>query len=210
MNIGNTLHFISSLMEEPVMWSLLILLIVSVLFIGSFAGEFVVRKLRNKYDVSELIEKIHKSKTDEIEEIIKKSKMTNIQVSALIKVISVKDLSEQMRIEAAQSILSETETRYEKTVGYTDIIIKIAPVAGLMGTLIPLGPGIMALGGGDIQTLSESIMSAFDTTVVGLVSAAAATVVSAARKIWYKKYIADTESVMECILEKLRNEGEAL
>lgn len=36
---------------------------------------------------------------------------------------------------------------------------------GLLGTLIPLGPGIIALGQGDTQTLSTSLLTAFDTTI---------------------------------------------
>ncbi|MBT0667652.1 MotA/TolQ/ExbB proton channel family protein [Novosphingobium profundi] len=50
----------------------------------------------------------------------------------------------------------------------SDLLAKIAPTLGLMGTLIPLGPGIAALGRGDFQTLSQAITTAFDTTIVGL------------------------------------------
>lgn len=37
---------------------------------------------------------------------------------------------------------------------------------GLMGTLIPLGPGLAALGAGDVNTLADALTIAFDVTVV--------------------------------------------
>ena len=46
---------------------------------------------------------------------------------------------------------------------------QLGPILGLLGTLIPLGPGLAALGSGDIVTLVEALTVAFDTTVTGLV-----------------------------------------
>ncbi|MEL6727110.1 MAG: MotA/TolQ/ExbB proton channel family protein [Pseudomonadota bacterium] len=53
-------------------------------------------------------------------------------------------------------------------IGRVDIIARISPILGLMGTLIPLGPGIAAMGNGDFATLASAITTAFDTTVLGL------------------------------------------
>lgn len=47
---------------------------------------------------------------------------------------------------------------------------KLSPMLGLMGTLIPLGPGLAALGDGDVKILSTAMSVAFDTTVLGLLS----------------------------------------
>ena len=82
------------------------------------------------------------------------------------------------------------------------MIAKLGPMFGLLGTLIPLGPGIIALGQGDTVTLSKSLLTAFDTTVAGLICAAVALVISVIRKRWYSEYMADTETVIECILEE--------
>lgn len=70
-----------------------------------------------------------------------------------------------------------------------------------MGTLIPLGPGIIALGRGDTLTLSNSLMIAFDTTIAGLACAAVAVLVSTIRKHWYNNYMSVLETLMECVLE---------
>ena len=78
---------------------------------------------------------------------------------------------------------------------------------GLMGTLIPLGPGLLALGQGDTKTLSDSLLIAFDTAVAGLISAAVAYIISAARKSWYEQYMVGLETVMETILEEQSREN---
>ena len=91
--------------------------------------------------------------------------------------------------------------RCENIVKLSDTIVKLGPMFGLLGTLIPLGPGIIALGRGDTFTLSQSLLTAFDTTVAGLVSAAVAFCISGVRKRWYTKHVMALEARMEDILE---------
>ena len=48
------------------------------------------------------------------------------------------------------------------------MIIRIGPSLGLIGTLIPMGAGLAALGQGDMTKLSSDLVITFTTTVVGL------------------------------------------
>jgi biopolymer transport protein ExbB/TolQ len=73
---------------------------------------------------------------------------------------------------------------------------------GLLGTLIPLGPGLIAMGRGDTYTLSLSLLTAFDTTIAGLAAAAAAYVVSGIRRNWYENYMTLLETLMLCVLSR--------
>jgi hypothetical protein len=59
----------------------------------------------------------------------------------------------------------------------------------------------MALGKGDASTLSASLLTAFDTTSLGLMIAGVAVIISAVRKSWYKDYMVSFDALMECILE---------
>ena len=63
---------------------------------------------------------------------------------------------------------SQVEAQGRKRIERADMIARIAPMFGLMGTLIPLGPGLAALGQGNLTILTEAITIAFDTTVLGL------------------------------------------
>ena len=114
---------------------------------------------------------------------------------------STADLTPAMRESLAAQLLFKERTHYDGLVKLSDLVARLGPMFGLLGTLIPLGPGIIALGRGDTFTLSQSLLTAFDTTIAGLIAAAVAFVVSAVRRKWYDTYMADLELVMECVLE---------
>ncbi len=80
-------------------------------------------------------------------------------------------------------VLSIAKRRIERA----DFITRLAPMLGLMGTLIPLGPGLAALGDGDVKILSTAMSVAFDTTVLGLLAGMTGFVISRLRKRWYDK-----------------------
>lgn len=66
-----------------------------------------------------------------------------------------------------------------------DLIARVGPMLGLMGTLIPLGPGLAALGRGELQTLAQAVTVAFDTTVLGLLVGIVGFVLGRVRRRWY-------------------------
>jgi hypothetical protein len=66
-----------------------------------------------------------------------------------------------------------------------DFITRIAPMLGLMGTLIPLGPGLAALGEGELTILTTAMTVAFDTTVIGLLAGIIGFVLGRMRRRWY-------------------------
>jgi biopolymer transport protein ExbB/TolQ len=92
--------------------------------------------------------------------------------------------------------------RLENRLKISEVVAKIAPMFGLLGTLIPLGPGILALGRGDTFTLAQSLNTAFDTTVAGVFSAAVALVISAVRRRWYTKHLLILEAETEALLDE--------
>jgi biopolymer transport protein ExbB/TolQ len=74
-----------------------------------------------------------------------------------------------------------------------DIIARIAPMLGLMGTLIPLGPGIAALSRGEFEILARAVSVAFDTTVIGLALGIAGYLIGRLRRRWYDRLLSELE-----------------
>ena len=66
-----------------------------------------------------------------------------------------------------------------------DLIARVGPMLGLMGTLIPLGPGLAALGRGELQALAQAVTVAFDTTVLGLLVGIIGFILGRVRRRWY-------------------------
>jgi len=75
-----------------------------------------------------------------------------------------------------------------------DLLARSAPMLGLMGTLIPLGPGLSALGNGQLEVLATAVTVAFDTTVIGLLAGLVGFLIGRLRRRWYDELLDGMES----------------
>lgn len=82
-------------------------------------------------------------------------------------------------------IEQEFQNHATKRLERIDLFARSGPILGLMGTLIPLGPGLTALGTGNIDILATALTVAFDTTVVGLLIGLVAYTIGRIRRRWY-------------------------
>ena len=121
----------------------------------------------------------------------------------LLRIANNHDIGSDARKALASELVSSEETRLIKSTNKTDILVKVGPILGLLGTLIPLGPGLAALGSGDIATLAESLTIAFDTTVTGLSVGALSYIISKFKKQWYETDLINLETLAEAELETI-------
>ncbi len=70
---------------------------------------------------------------------------------------------------------------------------------GLMGTLIPMGPALLALAGGDVKTLADNLIIAFGSTVLGLATGLIGHTISMVRSRWYEQDMSDMEYLSEIL-----------
>lgn len=198
--LSSALRAVTGAMQTPVIIILFILLIITVIMTGTIIAEVFTERIHMKAKLPVLADKLEKNEQP-FETIIEESGLLKRQKRALNELIGHPDLTPLMRESMAVRLLEEEKAHYNMTVMITDIVARLAPMFGLLGTLIPLGPGIIALGRGDTYTLSTSLMTAFDTTAAGLLAAALAFLISSIRKRWYLNYMSALEMSMECILE---------
>lgn len=200
--IKQILRTVTSALQVPVIVILLILIALTIVLLGMVIMEYFTERRRMRVRIPELVDDIQGKDMKELLQLIEKSGLLKRQKAALRELIKRADLADDTREALARQLLFEEQTHYDKIVKVTDVVARIAPMFGLLGTLIPLGPGIIALGQGDTKTLSSSLLVAFDTTAAGLVSAAVAFVISAIRKRWYDNYMVGLETIMETVLEE--------
>jgi len=98
----------------------------------------------------------------------------------------------------AEKLLQDYELRIAKELEKAKLVVKLGPMFGLMGTLIPLGPALMGLTG-NIQQLATNLVVAFSTTVLGLLSGGIAYTISLVKKRWYTQDLSDMEYVVEVL-----------
>ena len=94
-------------------------------------------------------------------------------------------------------LLGDAERAAMRRLDKTRMFIRLGPILGLMGTLIPISPALVGLAQGDTQTLSANLIVAFSTTVVGLLIGSVGYLVSLARERMYAQDMADLEFVLE-------------
>lgn len=208
--LNAAMRAVASAMQTPVILILMLLLAFTVFLIGWVIVEFFTERRLLKAKLPALVDALSETKNrEETKECVAKSGLLKRQRAALTELLSHPELTPLMRESLAVRIVTEEQSHYDVRLKTSDLVARIAPLLGLLGTLIPLGPGIIALGQGDTMTLSSSLMTAFDTTILGLISAAAAMVISTIRKNWYNNYMSVLETAAECILEVEKRNDEA-
>ena len=198
----NALHSISQALLVPTILILLVLIAATAIALGSILAEAVSERRLQKEHVPALLASLHGRSSGEMEQLVKESGLLRRQKEPLTELLQYKTLPGEEQRAIAKRMLATVEEGYEKRVARTEIISRIAPMFGLMGTLIPLGPGIIALGQGDTVTLASSLLVAFDTTIAGLISGAVCFVITKLHRRWYESDLISLESAMECILEE--------
>lgn len=88
------------------------------------------------------------------------------------------------------------ESLAKRRIERSDFLARIAPMLGLMGTLIPLGPGLSALGEGELSILTTAMSVAFDTTVLGLLVGIAGFLMGRLRRRWYDDALIEMETAI--------------
>ena len=101
-----------------------------------------------------------------------------------------------------ERLLVEKEVEMMKKLEIPRMLVRVGPILGLMGTLIPLGPALLGLSAGNIEQLANNLVVAFTTTVVGLLIGAVSMVVATVRQRWYTEDMNDMEYVAEKLLKQ--------
>ena len=96
-----------------------------------------------------------------------------------------------------EKYISEVEQEYERELERSRFLTKTAPMLGLMGTLIPMGPALAGLASGDIANMAYNMQIAFATTVVGCTVAGIALLIYSVKKHWYIEEITNLRYVLD-------------
>ncbi|MEE3325072.1 MAG: MotA/TolQ/ExbB proton channel family protein [Methanosphaera sp.] len=207
--LTGALDLISQSLTIPVLIILLVIFLLALITIGATIAEYSSRKVMSVDKIKELIYDIHEAgSVSELKNIINNSQLPDSQKIILDNIANSESLNNNSREILARKLVESEEEKIDKKLRRTDIITRIGPTLGLMGTLIPLGPGLAALGSGDINTLAGSLTVAFNTTIVGIGSGALAYVIGKIRGSWYDKYLSDLDALSDEVLDYMNRKEE--
>lgn len=72
-----------------------------------------------------------------------------------------------------------------KRLEFIRIATRVTPLLGLMATLIPMGPALVALTRNDVTQMGDLLRSAFSSVVLALASASLCFCIATVRRRWY-------------------------
>ncbi|MFA7183733.1 MAG: MotA/TolQ/ExbB proton channel family protein [Victivallales bacterium] len=107
-----------------------------------------------------------------------------------------------------EKYIADCHTAYARELERLKFTLKIGPMLGLMGTLIPMGPALVGLAGGNIASMAYNMQMAFATTVVGIFIGAVGLITFSVKKLWYSEEIANLQYVLDLQLFKRAEEEE--
>jgi len=111
-------------------------------------------------------------------------------------------LSEASNPEGLERLVALAEARAAKMLEPTHIGVRLGPILGLVGTLIPLSPAMVGLAKGDISIVAQNLRICFSTTVLGLLVGGICFAITTVRRRWYAEDLAEIEHVARRLAEE--------
>ena len=205
--LTGSLDVISQSLTIPVLVILLIIVVISIITLGGLISEYTSRRKVPVGRIRDLIYEINAAASvDALKSVIEDAEIPKSQKKVLTEIASSSALDINSREALARKLVEFEEEKIDQRLQKTDIITRVGPTLGLMGTLIPMGPGLAALGAGDVNTLAESLTLAFNTTIVGIGSGALCYVISKIRSGWYDRYLSDLDALSDAVLDYMNKQ----
>nr|WP_321497897.1 MotA/TolQ/ExbB proton channel family protein [uncultured Methanolobus sp.] len=200
--IFDILYLFSSTLLYPVIITLILLAVYSLILIGEFVSELMKRKQDSEnLELCCCSTRKHMLNKDYEKAA---SSLRLLKQNFLVKsfAFSAAEHIEKGNILSFEWIVQKHEIKMAKRLEQTRIVATISPMVGLMGTLIPLGPALIGLSQGNIEELANNLMIAFATTVIGLFAGSIGYVLTQIRKRWYWQDMADIDYILDTLEAK--------
>ncbi len=170
------LYKISVALLYPVVIILLIMVVWTIWSMGGFCRQYFDR-IKNKTIKSDWFKEKYKLQ-------IKKaihSKYPDINLTTLIREWERKEIQKLDRIR---------------------FMVKTGPTLGLAGTLIPMGTSLASLSQGNMMEMSTNMVTAFTTTIIGIICGLIAYLISMVKEKWLNADFIECENYCELLLRE--------
>ncbi|HMM01841.1 MULTISPECIES: MotA/TolQ/ExbB proton channel family protein [unclassified Dysgonomonas] len=193
--ISKVLFWVANSLLIPDIIILLFLFARSLLLIGSFYNQFMVKR-KNDKELNDRIKNLSITNIDTL-----KSSLPEKDNSLFVRYL--RDLLATPASDAySDYLISNFENEAEKDVSLSKLLAKMGPVLGLIGTLIAMSPALVGLSTGDISGMAYNMQVVFATTVVGLVVSAVGLVTLQFKQRWYAKDVNNLDYVSRILTDK--------
>ncbi len=180
--LTHVLFLISTGLLAPVIVILLLLFARSLLLLGGFYALYI-RRVRHDKDTQAVVSSLETTPEPVAQQLAPFLSRTDSFAACVRRLADAPRPSDVHRDKA----LSDYELLCEKELEQSRLIIRLAPMFGLMGTLIPMAPALAGLAAGDLSTMADNMQVAFATTVIGVMAGAIGYVSFTLKRRWFKQ-----------------------
>ncbi len=192
------LYVVSSTLLVPVILSIFLLLAWSLMEVGGVVREFVERRKGIRKWLS-LYKRLLEGNRFRDEGVLVSEFFGNADLPGFLGKFSWKGKALGGEKVLLRKLASDIEIEMTSRLSRMSFGVRLGPMLGLMGTLIPLGPALIGLASGDIREMARNLVVAFSTTVLGLAVGGICYSISVARRRWYAMDMSDIEFVLDCL-----------
>ena len=201
-DLQQVIYYASKVLLYPVLIAALVCLVWVVLELGRFIQELF---LRLRYRDLEALEASTLSAREAFANgqprrayrYLQENNYSMVVVRFLYELI--RNYQTERLAEKPLKLLQEYEFYTIKRLERTRILVRLGPILGLMGTLIPLSPALKALADNDTQKFADNLTIAFSVTVIGLLIGGLAFLITMVRDRIYSQDISDLEYLLELL-----------
>jgi biopolymer transport protein ExbB/TolQ len=188
IDLGDGLSHIATALRVPVLIAAVAILVLCALEVGRFAVEWWRRWRNRHFDLRQVVAEA----VAEPSRAAHYARYARGPITARA-VLAIAAAPPAERGAATERALVDYELAVQRSLDRTRLLVRAGPAIGLMGTLIPLIPGLAALAGGDVGTLANDLRDAFGATVVGLLVGTVAFALTLIRTRMYTEDLAGLE-----------------
>lgn len=156
--IENLMYVVSNLFMLPVLLAIIALFIYAFYSLGAFSGQWFQRRSGRRSFM----------------EIASGKKISRIKGYPLLNYY----------LDNPDHSSTDLEMFALRQVKSIRIITRVAPMLGLVATMIPMGPALKALANGNVQGISENLIIAFTAVIFGLITASITFWIASVRTHW--------------------------
>lgn len=188
IDLGDALSHIATALRVPVLIAAVVALLFCALELGRFGAEWWRRWRNRHFALRDIVARA----IAEPSHAVHYARYARNPIAGRA-VVAIAGAPSGDRGPATERALVAYELAVQRSLDRTRLLVRAGPALGLMGTLIPLIPGLAALSTGDVATLAGDLRDAFGATVVGLLVGTVAFALTLTRTRAYTEDLAELE-----------------
>ncbi len=177
--ITEVMNWISNSFLLPVIILLLAGMLAALIELGSFCSTYLML-LQQRRKREDVMKKLRAGHTLDMEEVGKGTFARHLKELAGL----------EWDVIHCEKTIFDISQKYEHELERAKFMMKVGPMLGLMGTLIPMGPALAGLASGDIGSMAYNMQIAFATTVIGIFVAGVGLLIYSVKRHWFNDEVA--------------------